>query len=185
MNRRERRRARSIAAKSTQAVRACRAREGQTTLVRLGCADRKTLLLGTALASMVLLGIVVGPTPAQAVATCDLNPPDVPASPGPISLDQMQPIHCINTEPRINATGDAIFLNTSGGSYNIYLNNSGELTATNAGGDANGIVAYTKSNGALIDIINSGDIEATSTTGQRLWHQHVPGRTERPHHHHQ
>jgi hypothetical protein len=95
---------------------------------RLRSADRKSLLLGTALASTLLISAVLTPTPASAVAC--IQPP----SPNPINTNTVgdnQPIICVNTEPRTNPAGNAINLTTDGtGSY-IDLSNSGVLSATN------------------------------------------------------
>ncbi len=75
-------------------------------------ADRKSLLLGTALASTLLLGSLLTPTPAHAVACIQ------PASPNPIIDTQATFITCVNTEPRTSAAANAIDLTTTGaGSY--------------------------------------------------------------------
>ena len=130
--------------------------------INFGGVDRKALLLGTALVSTLLLGTVAAPTPAHAVLTCAA---DVGTGPTPINHSTNEPIICVNTEPRTNAAGDAIYLDTSGkGSY-ISLNNSGKLTAINSTGDAFGIYAHSDGNSSPITITNSGDITATSTGG--------------------
>jgi len=101
---------------------------------RMGHFDRRTLLLGTALASTLLVGILLTPTPADAVFDCIVGPPPAPASPGPIADTGINnSIVCINTEPRTNATGNAITLSTVNANHYIDLNSSGLLTATNAG----------------------------------------------------
>jgi len=84
-------------------------------LPRLRNANRKALLLGIALAS-TLLGSALTPTPAAAVACIQ------PASPNPINDTESTFITCVNTVPRTNAAGSAIYLHTTGtGSYiNLY-----------------------------------------------------------------
>jgi hypothetical protein len=78
----------------------------------LRSADRKSLLLGTALASTLLVGTLLTTTPAAAVACIQ------PASPNPIIDAEATFITCVNTEPRTNAAGNAIDLTTTGsGSY--------------------------------------------------------------------
>jgi hypothetical protein len=87
--------------------------------------DRRSLLFGTALVSTLVLGGILAPTPASAVACIQ------PASPNPIIDAEATFITCVNTEPRTNAAGNAIDLTTTGtGSY-IDLYNSGLLTAFN------------------------------------------------------
>ena len=129
--------------------------------INFGGVDRKALLLGTALVSTLLLGTVAAPTPAHAILTCAA---DV-GSGLPISQSSaVEPIICVNTEPRTNAAGNAIDLSTSGAGNYINLNNSGKLTAINSMGDAYGIYAFTN-DPSSITINNTGDITATSTGG--------------------
>jgi hypothetical protein len=121
--------------------------------------DRRSLLLGTALASTLLLGTLTHPSPASALTCAG----DIGTGPAPIShLNVNDFIYCINTEARTNAAGDAIDLSTINANHYIYLNSSGTLTATNAG-PARGIFTRTNGNNSPIDIINAGDIVATST----------------------
>jgi autotransporter family porin len=123
---------------------------------RLRCADRKSLLLGTALASTLLIGSLLAPTPAAAVACIQ------PASPNPIIDAQATFITCVNTEPRTNA-GNVIDLQTTGiGSY-IDLYNSGILSAYNPIGEAIGIVTITVDANSPIDFVNTGGIALTTT----------------------
>ena len=128
--------------------------------VPLGSANRKALLLGTALASTLLIASLVTPTPAAAVVTCV---GDVGTGPLPIAHNEMEPIHCVNTEARTNNPGPAIFLytNTNSGSY-IYLNSQGTLISTN-NLDATSLSVGSSAADSPIDIFNYGDIFATST----------------------
>jgi hypothetical protein len=125
-------------------------------LNQIPCTNRKALLLGTALASTLVLISVLTPTPAAAVACIQ------PASPNPINDTEATFITCVNTEPRTNAAGNAIYLQTTGtGSY-IDLYNSGTLSAANAASGAVGILAYTQSANSAVTIENHGDIAATN-----------------------
>ena len=125
---------------------------------RLGLADRRSLLLGTALASTLLLGTLTHPSPASALTCAG----DVGTGPAPIShLNINDFIYCINTEPRTNAAGDAIDLTTVGANHYIYLNSRGTLTATNAGA-ANGIYAATNGTNSPIDIANAAAARSAS-----------------------
>jgi hypothetical protein len=128
---------------------------------RLKCADRRSLLAGTALASTLLLTGLVIPTPAQAVACLQ------PAPPAPISdSSATNPIICVNTEPRNAILGDpaAIFLSTTGAGHFIDLYNSGTLTGTGIG--ARGILVFTGGPDASVTITNIGDI---TTDGQQAY----------------
>ncbi|MGV1013437.1 MAG: autotransporter domain-containing protein [Methyloceanibacter sp.] len=131
----------------------------QIALPRLGCADRKTLLLGTALASTLLIGTLV--TPALAVVGCPVAAHPLP---GPIVIvNPADSIDCFNIFDRNNAADTAaIRLQTNGPGENIDLYNSGTLTSQNAG-LTYGIRASTDGIGSRIDIVNRGDIAATST----------------------
>ena len=124
---------------------------------RLPRVDRKSLLLGTALASTLLLGTVVAPTPAAAVVTCALNPPSVPASPGRIDLTGTNnSIFCVNTETRINNAGTAIGLSTTGDGSFIDLRNSGALSA-----GAYGIYTKTNDDNSTITIRNRASVTSS------------------------
>jgi autotransporter family porin len=126
---------------------------------RLRCADRKSLLLGTALASTLLISAVLTPTPASAVAC--IQPP----SPNPINTNTLadnQPIICVNTEPRTNPAGNAINLTTNGAGSFIDLHNSGVLSATNNNFFMSGIFAYTQGLNSPIAIENVAAITATN-----------------------
>ena len=118
------------------------------------CADRKLLLLTTALASTLVIGSLAGPTPAAAVVTCigDIG------SGVPIShLAVADTIICVNTEARTNAAGNAISLQTIGNNFPVDLDNSGDLSAT-----ALGIISYTNGDSSSTIIVNSGDIAVDS-----------------------
>jgi autotransporter family porin len=135
--------------------------QGRRILPRLGCADRRALLAGTALASTLLLGTLFAPTPAQAVACVQ------PASPAPINdFSATDPIICVNTEPRNAILGDpaAIFLQTTGAGHFIDLYNSGTLTGTGLG--ARGIGAFAGGPDASVTVVNVGDI---TTDGQQAY----------------
>jgi autotransporter family porin len=164
----------------------------QNLLPWLRCVDRRSLLAGTALASTLLLGIMLAPTSASALTCAG----DVGTGPAPIDHGAVNDfIICVNTEPRTNAAGIAIYLSTINANHFIDLYTSGTLSSTNAGtavgiftvtsGDnsplsienvgaitatstglnALGIFALTSSDGSPLDLVNSGDIAATATTG--------------------
>jgi hypothetical protein len=116
---------------------------------RVGSADRKSLLLGTALASTFLIGNLLSPTPAHALTNCLTgNPP-----PSRIFTHVADGIICVNVDNRSFA-GAVIDLQTTGGNNYINLYNSGALTA-NAAGAAWGIEARTFS--------GSGDLTSIAT----------------------
>ena len=145
---------------------------------RLTCATRKSLLLGTALASTLLIGILVAPTPAAAVVvTCvgDVGTGPAPilhSGAGPGFLGEVDSIRCMNTEAR-NAAGAldqyaAIELSTTGADHFITLDNSGDLVAGPvAGVEVYGIFARTFVSGP-IDIKNSGEVTVTSQN-RKAW----------------
>ncbi|MBM3545058.1 MAG: autotransporter outer membrane beta-barrel domain-containing protein [Alphaproteobacteria bacterium] len=127
-------------------------------LPRLARADRKSLLLGTALASTLLLGTFSLPSPAVAIDCTQ------PAPPAPITeFNVNDGITCNNTADRNNgAVSDVILLTTDGVNYSIDLYNSGDLTA-NANAAAYGINTAVSGGDSPITIENLGDISATST----------------------
>jgi Autotransporter beta-domain/Autochaperone Domain Type 1 len=118
--------------------------------------DRNGLLLGTALASTLLIGALVAPAPAHAVVTCA---GDAGLGPTPIShLGEFDSIVCVNTEPRTAVGAQAaIDLSTTGDDFPVILNSEGRLQATNAG-LANGIRTTTVGERSDITIENRGDI---------------------------
>ena len=119
---------------------------------------RKELLLGTALASTLLLGATVAPLPAYAVRACVQ-----PTAPNPIiDVSAVDAITCINTEPRTNPNGDAIDISTVGDGLFISLTSSGELMASNGIGDAAGIDLKTNGTNSAITVDNTGGITSTS-----------------------
>jgi outer membrane autotransporter protein len=120
--------------------------------------QRASLLLGTALASTLLLANLVAPTPALA-ADCVQ-----PVSPNPINeYSNTESLTCVNTEIRRGdaVDVDAIRLETGGDGLFIDLNNSG-LLYSYAVGASDGIHTQTNGLGSHITILNTGDIEATS-----------------------
>ena len=137
----------------------------QCSAVLPGLSNRRALLLGTALASTLLLGTTMLPRPAHAVTGCATPPGSA------IYVQADDSIVCINTEPRpaepvVNPPGSsvAIFLETPAdtsnfGPYSIYLNNSGALTTGPASiGSLYGIYAQTLNDSSPIAIVNSGDV---------------------------
>jgi autotransporter family porin len=122
--------------------------------------DRKALLLGTALASTLLIAAVAAPPPAQAAVTC-------PSGTGQISIpnavNPTEAIICVNTDNRVynGVNGGVIQLSRPSNNAFIYLNNSGTLTGTTIN-TAYGVRAYTIGINGSIDIVNTGDIQATS-----------------------
>jgi len=128
--------------------------------VRIGHAHRKALLLGTALVSTLLLGTIAAPMPAAAVITCagDVGPAIDHTNGG---AGYNESIFCVNTEPRTGGAF-AIGLGTDGLNRSIYLNNSGDLTATYAARTI-AITAFSYGNDSPLTIINSGDILVTVT----------------------
>jgi|GEM_PF-939627 len=164
MTRRDRRRLRALARAGNGVARPVRAPERRHAISsRFGAANRKALLLGTALASTLLLGTIAAPTPATALVTCAPNPPDVPASPGRIVLNETDEIICVNGDTRnadVAVDRAAIDLTTGiglGNAYPIYLNNSGRLQVYGAGSGF-GIRTETDNDGSTITIINDGDV---------------------------
>jgi len=153
MNRRGRRRNRGLAAKNVRVHGVPAA--PRPVRVPLGSANRKALLLGTALASTLLLATVTAPAPA-AGASCPQDP-----SPTPINFNTVVPITCINTEPRSN--GAAIRLTTTAVGSSIFLDNSGVLSGTNLAGDAFGVFSFTTFAQSPITVVNSGDISVTGS----------------------
>ena len=126
---------------------------------RLVRTDRKSLLLGTALASTLLLGSLSTPTPASAAVTC---PPVGFPPPSPILIvNPGDDIVCNNVYDRYSNGGTVIGLATNGANEYIALDNSGDLAITSAFG-ALGIFAYTAGGNSPIDIVNSGDITVSS-----------------------
>lgn len=103
--------------------------------------DRKALLLGTALASTLLIAAVAAPAPSRAAVTC-------PSGAGQISIpnavNPTEDIICVNTDNRVynGPAGGVIQLSRPSNNAFIYLNNSGTLmgTTTNA---AYGVRAHT------------------------------------------
>ncbi len=108
-------------------------------------ADRKALLLGTALVSSFIAGCLSAPSAALAVP-CSLP------GPAPILESTTSPIVCVNTDTRIGGPY-AIDLETTNDGNFINLNNSGGLQATYYG-----IVTSTAGVQADINVVNSGDI---------------------------
>jgi hypothetical protein len=114
----------------------------------LRSADRKSLLLGTALASTLLLGTLVAPAPAHA-----LSCPQPPG--GPINVaSATDSIECVNVFDIPTAPTIAIDLATSGDNHFITLGNSGNLGA----GDY-GIRTFTSAQAAI----------STSSTAATSW----------------
>jgi hypothetical protein len=72
---------------------------------RIACAERKLLLLGTALASTLLLASLCAATPARALTNCLTgNPP-----PGPITVAVADDIICVN-QATLVSTGTTFIL---------------------------------------------------------------------------
>lgn len=135
---------------------------GSSVFVR--SADRRALLLGTALVSTFLMGALASPSTGLAQATCFPGDPGVTGTTGPIGIGPgAGAIDCVNTFNRNNgAANEVIRLQTNNVNEFISLDNSGRLTANNPGGNAFGILAETNANNGDIDIMNSGDIRASS-----------------------
>jgi len=126
--------------------------------------DRRSLLLGTALASTLLMGTLAAPTPAAAFTCAG----DVGTGPAPIShLSINDSIICVNTEARTNTAGNAIELGTYNADHSISLNSSGALMATD-GASAFGIRTTADGTNSPIDVVNSGDIWATGTASYAI-----------------
>jgi autotransporter family porin len=131
--------------------------------LRLACANRKSLLTGTALASTLILASLLVPAPARADVTC---PPGTFPPPGPIAIiNPGDDISCVNVYDRTNGAGSVIDLRTNGANEFVNLYNSGALTATNAAGNAFGIQGYTNGpSGSPVAIQNLGDITASASS---------------------
>ncbi len=157
MTRRDRRRSR-VSARGKRQVSTPQSTAQRRLSINFGDVDRKALLLGTALVSTLLFGTMTAPTPAHAVVDCLTA---APPSPGPI--DENNPgdsIICVNTEPRTNAAGDAIFLGTDGDDEFIRLDNSGLITASDTNVD--GIDAETDGDRSPITITNSAKVNVNA-----------------------
>ncbi len=130
-------------------------------------ADRKALLLRTALASTLLIATVTAPAPAHAVVGCAVTPGTA------IYVQADDDIVCLNIDPRpadpvafgpIARASVSIFLQTPAnpantGPYSIYLNNSGPLTTGGASaGSLYGIYTTTGNDESPITILNSGEV---------------------------
>jgi outer membrane autotransporter protein len=133
----------------------------QTLHPRPRSATRHSLLLGTALASTLLIATVTAPTTANAQATC---PPGAFPPPGPIDISAGglgvgTAINCNNSYDRANA-GIVIDLltNTTAG-HAISLKNYGDLTSTTA----RSIRAYTQGAGSPVTVTNRGDLDSYTT----------------------
>ena len=128
--------------------------QARTPLPRLRFADRKSLLLGTALASTLFIGSALAPKPAHAVTNCLTgNPP-----PGAITTNVTDFIICINVDDRFNMGPAVIKLQATGGNHYIDLLNSGILTNINPAGYANGLAAATSGGNSLISVTNAARI---------------------------
>ena len=132
----------------------------------LRTANTKSLLLGTALASTLLFGIVLAPAPAAAqTQPCPGTPPVSNTEPI-VDTSNIAPIVCNNADDRAaNAASfyRAIDLSTSFDGNFVRLDNSGARTATAVNAYAFGIDIYTSGNSSGIDIQNANRINATST----------------------
>jgi hypothetical protein len=127
---------------------------------RLGATDRQSLLLGTALALTLLIGSLLGATPAHADATC---PPGTFPPPGPIAIiNPGDDISCFNVYDHSNA-GNVIDLETNAANEFINLYNSGILTGASGASPVDGILAYTGQVNSPITIQNVASVAATST----------------------
>jgi autotransporter family porin len=149
------------AARTLRRARLPRGRKTQreTGLARLRCFDRKSLLLGTALASTLVIGNLLSPTPANAVVNC---PAAAFPPPGPIAIvNPADDIGCTNVFDRHYNAGSVIGLATDGANEYIALDNSGDLVNTSGAG-ALGIFAFTADDDSPIDVVNSGDVTAYS-----------------------
>src|SRR5680860_88061 len=156
MTRRDRRRIRAISRSNKRRPQTSRATAQTRLSINFGCVDRRALLLGTALVSTLLLVTVTAP--AHAAVDCIAVSP---ASPLPIDVnDPGDDIVCVNTLPRNNNSGDAIFLSTDGDDEFIRLDNSGRITASDTNID--GINTETDGDRSPITIGNSGDVKVTA-----------------------
>jgi hypothetical protein len=137
--------------------------------VQLAHVHRKSLLLGTALASTLVLGCLFGPTPAHAVdCFAAANPP--PGASGPIIVfpPVNDSITCTNADDRFNnpallQPGAVIRLLTIGDQHYIDLDNSGALTSISDAEVAYGISALAQGGASPVSIVNSGDITVITT----------------------
>ena len=138
-------------------ARSHQAQRRQLLVPRFVRADRKSLLLGTALASTFLFGSLMAPTPASAVQTCLLDIiPLVPINHTGVN----DSINCLNFLPRTGLSVDAIALSTVNDNHSIALTNT--LTGALVAIGADGIDASTTGNTSPITISNSGPIATTN-----------------------
>jgi len=104
---------------------------------------------------------ITAPTPAAAVITCAGDAgPAIDHTNGGAGYNES--IFCVNTKPRTGGPF-AIGLGTDGLDRSIYLNSSGDLTATYAAGTS-AITAFSYGSDSPLTITSSGDITATSLT---------------------
>ena len=129
---------------------------------RLVTLNRCTLLLGTALASTLLLGSLIAPTPAIAVVgDCAID-----GGGQAVYINDVAPIVCVNTVDRFEAgIPYSIRLETLGAGVPITVTNTGDLTTGPVGATAYALDAYTNGNFSHVTIGNSGAITVTSTDG--------------------
>jgi outer membrane autotransporter protein len=106
-----------------------------------GAIDRRTLLAGTALASTLFIGALLGPAPASAQQAVSII-----ASPVAVDIDNGS--DCV-------FAGNCIEITTNGDGAFIDLGNSGNLTA-----GQQGIYAATRAANSAINIVNTGVISS-------------------------
>ena len=161
MTRRDRRRDQALARAGVDVARPRQTSNQYTSLPkRRGPADRKALLLGTALASTLLV-IAIAPTPAVAVVgNCAL--PGVTGSDA-VRIADNAPIVCNNVLDRYEGgVPYAVSLYTNGASATVTVTNTGDLTTGPVADTAFGLYALTLGPDSTIDITNSGDVAVTT-----------------------
>jgi len=134
--------------------------------VRFKTADRKALLLGTALASTLLVASLAAPTEAQAASSCTVGGVNfvLPDPPDPIDIVNTPPGNIV-CENDVMRTGDgtsgfaAINLETDDDAEPIVLDTDGPLDSYNFAGNAYGIRTVTDGLGSTITITNDGGID--------------------------
>ncbi|MGH6736053.1 MAG: autotransporter outer membrane beta-barrel domain-containing protein [Methyloceanibacter sp.] len=142
--------------RTRQAARGTRTHR-QPSLPRLRRADRRTLLLGTALASTLIAWSL--PTTALAQVICTYRPDGI------TELAVPDPIICPVNRNIFNPNGSGIELSTVGANHNIGLFLNANVTSRLTLGDSFAVDLLTIDDNSAIDVVNTGDLKATSRDG--------------------
>ncbi len=132
----------------------------QNPSIRLRAKSRHALLLGTALASTLLIATLTAPAPASAQVTCLPGDPGVTGTTGPIVIGpNAGPIDCMNVFDRENNGDPVIELRSDDPAQPIVLKNYGDLTSA----DNRGILVYSEGATSRVEVINTGDLDTDAS----------------------